>query len=215
MLSRSRKRGADSYLLAQLDKLQKGELEPALHLDVVDGLQYRRNMRRIGQALGKYEKTLDAKDPLAKYRVTLAGGDIQDGYKVFHENGASLCKQCHVIGGNSDQITAGPDLAGIGADKTPEYLLRALVEPSADLAPGYTAVMLTMKDGGTKTGLLMSRTDEAVTIREGDAVRTYNVAEIANQSPPVSSMPPLGTQLPKTELRDLLAYLSSLKTKKR
>jgi quinoprotein glucose dehydrogenase len=165
-LGSMRNRDADGFLLTQLQALEKGELDPALHLDVLDALDGRRNMRRIGQALNAYHKTLDASDPLAPYRVVLTGGDAESGRKVFHENGQALCRQCHVA--NGDQPTAGPNLAGIGGRQPSEYLLRALMAPSADLAPGY----------------------EAAT---------------------VSTMPPIAKTLAKREIRDLLAYLISLK----
>jgi quinoprotein glucose dehydrogenase len=208
-LGSMRTRDADGLLLKKLQALQRGELDPALQFDVLDALSTRSNMRRIGQALNAYRDSLDADDPLASFRVLLAGGDAKAGHRVFHESGTALCQQCHVAKG--DLMTAGPNLTGIGARKSAEYLLRAIIEPSADLAPGYAATTLTLKDGSSKTGFLVATSESSVSIREGEAVHEYAREQIASQTPPVSSMPPIGKTLPKRELRDLLAYLLSLK----
>jgi hypothetical protein len=37
------------------------------------------------------------------------------------------------------------------------------------------------------------------------------VADIATRQPPISSMPPMGLMMTKREVRDLVAYLRSLK----
>ncbi|MFT5131431.1 MAG: quinoprotein glucose dehydrogenase, partial [Rhodothermales bacterium] len=208
-LGNLRKREGDGFLLSQLQALEKGELEPALHLDVLDALKSRSNMRRIGAALKAHEQSLDASDPLAPFRVALTGGDPDAGAEVFHGSGKALCRQCHVAQG--DLMTAGPNLAGIGTRKTAEYLLRAMIDPSADLAPGYAVTTLSFKDGSSKTGFLVAKTDSSVAIKEGEEVHEYPLEQVSAQTPAISSMPPIGETLAKRELRDLLAYLSSLK----
>jgi quinoprotein glucose dehydrogenase len=145
-------------------------------------------------------------DPMS---VALAGGDPERGKAVFYTSGAALCQQCHFIGGGAQ--SAGPNLAGIGKRASPEYLLRALTQPSADIAPGYGAVTLTLRSGESASGFLLSEGDGQLILKVGDEPQTFATADITERSQPISSMPPLGLVLKKQEVRDLVAFLSSLK----
>ena len=64
------------------------------------------------------------------------------------------------------------------------------------------------------TGTLATETPEAVTVRMFDG-KTRRIArtEIANQTAPVSIMPPMLGILQPTEIRDVVAYLASLRTR--
>ena len=65
-------------------------------------------------------------------------------------------------------------------------------------------------DGTSKTGLFVSKTAETIKLKEGQAITGYPMASVKSVSKPVSSMPPMGLILPKSDVRDLIAFLRTL-----
>ena len=60
--------------------------------------------------------------------------------------------------------------------------------------------------------MIASETDTALVIRAPDGVETkVEKSAIAERTPPVSMMPPMGALLNPRELRDVLEYLTTLK----
>ncbi|MCB1065021.1 MAG: c-type cytochrome [Verrucomicrobiae bacterium] len=150
------------------------------------------------------------------YRVCLDGGDKAAGQTIFLTHAAGQCSKCHKVGGTGAE--AGPDLKGVGTRGKPEYLLESLVNPSAIVVPGYGITLVTLKDGESTGGTLVKETAEAITLKLPDPdhagqliERVIPLADIADRQPPISAMPPMGILLKKSELRDVIAYLKSLK----
>ena len=120
------------------------------------------------------------------------------------------CIRCHNAGGKGKQ--AGPELAGIGK-QTPEYLLEAIVAPSAKIAKGFETVMVVRDDGKVVTGTLLAETDQQIVVgdTDGNSV-TIPKTEIDDRSEASqSAMPNMATVLTPREVRDLVAYLLTLK----
>ena len=58
----------------------------------------------------------------------------------------------------------------------------------------------------------MEENDEVVSLKMPDGkIQDIEKTEIASQQPPISGMPPMGLLLNQGEVRDLVAYLSTLK----
>lgn len=143
----------------------------------------------------------------AVFRLSESGGDAKLGEKVFRNQGA--CLQCHKIG--SDGGIQGPDLTKVGERLNPQKLVESLVDPNAEIAPGYGLAAITKKDGQLVMARLTKETPSEVEVVGLDGkVATISRADIATIAPPVSAMPPLGTALQPRDLRDLVAYLKSL-----
>ena len=70
-----------------------------------------------------------------------------------------------------------------------------------------------MKDGKVVSGMLMKQTDTEVVLRNPETKEdtVCKKSDIANMPPVMSTMPPMGAILSKSQIRDLVAYLSSLK----
>jgi putative membrane-bound dehydrogenase-like protein len=199
---------AQTSLRRMMLRLADGTLPPELALDVLEAAQGStdRDTRAIFTA---YSNSKDASDPLAPFRETLHGGDPLNGRRVFETSVAAQCTLCHRIDGPGSNV--GPRLDRIGL-RDPEYLLRALVLPGADIAPGYGFTTLTLRDGETIAGTLLAEDTENALVRLSDATeRTVPLAEIVARTPLVSSMPPMGQVTSRRELRDLLAYLQTLR----
>ena len=143
----------------------------------------------------------------------LYGGDIQAGSNVFLRNQAAECVRCHNAGGQGGEV--GPSLKGIGARLSREQILQALIEPSARIAPGYGTVSLKLDDGQEVTGTLLVENEHELQLKTTDAAEPLKIAlsRIKSRENYPSGMPPMGTLLTKREIRDVVEYLSSLKSK--
>jgi len=137
-------------------------------------------------------------------------GDPERGRQVFA--GSGTCAKCHVVGGQGKAV--GPDLSGVGAKLSPAAFYESILAPSAAISHNYETWTALTDDGRSFTGLLVSRTDEAVVLRAADGVDvtlpTDEVDELVRQ--PISLMPAdLATVLTEQELVDLVAWLGTLK----
>ncbi len=199
---------ASGILLELLEKLPE---QPAgLKLDIIEAASLR-SEAPLKEALAAYEAGLDKSDPLAAFRPALEGGDAARGKEIIFHHGAALCTQCHKIGKTGGE--AGPNLKGIGGRHDAEYILESIVIPNAKLAEGYSAIAVTMKDGTVVAGMLMKDTPEEVVVRNPETKKdtVCKREDIASMPAPMSTMPPMGLILKKTEIRDLVAFLSALK----
>ena len=136
---------------------------------------------------------------------------MASGSKIFFRNSTANCKQCHKVGDRGGD--AGPNLLGLGGRQDSHYILESIVNPGAKLAPGYSPIAVTMKDGTIVSGMLMKETDTEVTVRNPETKKdtVCKKENIATMPAVMSSMPPMGLILNKSQIRDLVAYLSSLK----
>ena len=201
---------AAAILEHDLDELLAGRLRAELALDVIQGSRTR-SEPMFQTKLAAYETALPSNEPLAKFRPVLAGGNVSAGRDIFRTEAKAQCVRCHEAGGDGHQ--AGPVLSGIGKRVTAEYLLESLVEPSRRIAEGFASVRVELKDGEELDGVQLRQTTETLTLRLASGeVRTVPRQLISKQfTSEISSMPPMGDILTLDELRDLLAYLQSLK----
>jgi len=201
---------ADLLVSGWLDQLLSGHVAPELKLELLEAAAKRTNAE-ITAKLAKYEASLDAKDPLAPYRVALAGGNAAEGRKIFFERAEASCLRCHRVHGEGGDV--GPSQDGIGTRQTREYMLESIVLPNAKIAPGFETVIVTTKTGGSVAGILKSETDQELVLNSPeDGLIKVKKADIAKRERGQSGMPEgLGQVLSKRDLRDLIEFLSSLK----
>lgn len=148
---------------------------------------------------------------LAELEPLLAGGDPARGREVFFGKRAA-CSTCHAIQSQGGRV--GPDLSKIASIRTGRDLLEAVVFPSASFARGYEPFLLRTKDGTILDGLIARETADAIYLFTADrAERRVPRSSIdVLQMGRTSIMPQgLDAALPRDELRDLMAYLVSLK----
>ncbi|MEQ1860114.1 MAG: HEAT repeat domain-containing protein [Chthoniobacteraceae bacterium] len=203
---------ADAAIAAQLDRLAAGKLPKQLQLDLLEAAAQRTDAT-VKAKLAAYEETRKADDPLAAWRECLEGGDSKLGREAFYEKAEAACLRCHKVKGEGGDV--GPDLAGFGAKHDREYILRAIIDPSAVIAPGYENVMFTLTDEKTiVAGLLSAEDATSVTIKSLTDSSTQRVekTKIKERITVPSAMPPgLGEVLGKRALRDVVEYLAKLK----
>jgi len=128
--------GADAaaVLMPLAERLAAGTLPPALRADVWVASRARAEPG-FRERVSRHDAALAKDDPLARWRMALAGGDAAKGAEIFRGNAAVQCVRCHKVAG--DGGTVGPLLDGIGGKKPREYLLEAIVSPNRAYAEGY------------------------------------------------------------------------------
>ncbi len=189
-----------------VNQLVSGQLDPALALDVLIAAE---SDSSVATQIAAYQADKDATNPLSPYLETLHGGDPVRGQTVFETSVVAQCTLCHRIGKSGSEV--GPRLNKIG-EKSPEYLLESLVNPGAVVAMGFGITTVTLQDGTVLAGTLLAETEKSTTLKLADGTtKKLPQSTIASRTPAQSAMPPMGALIPKTELRDLLAYLQTLK----
>jgi quinoprotein glucose dehydrogenase len=202
---------ADQILADQLDLLLADKLPPALHLDLLEAASTRA-AESIKTRLAKHEAARKTNDPLARWQECLEGGDAKLGRAIFAEKAEAGCMRCHAVKKEGGDV--GPDLAGIATKYDHAYLLRAVVEPNAEIAAGYENVLVTIANGEVIAGLANKEDAETLTLKSpvDGKPQTVKKSEIKDRQKLPSAMPPaLGDVLGKRALRDLIAYLATLK----
>jgi quinoprotein glucose dehydrogenase len=185
---------AEPVLKQALGRLDKKELPREVALDLLEAAtNYPALKRDIGN------------DAL------LVGGNAEAGRRVFVEKTEVACQRCHALNGIGG--TVGPALDGIGARQPREYLLDSILTPNKAIAKGYENVTVTFVDGSTLTGVVTEQTTLTIGLFTQEAGKLFlRRADLKGATSAPSSMPDgLADALTKTELRDLVEFLASLK----
>ena len=210
--------GGLAKMKSLLADLEAGKIEPALQLDVYEAAKLEPfaadpDISAIIAAMEAKWQAVMVTYPLAPYLIALEGGDAVRGKSVLLNHPAGQCSACHKIadGKGSD---VGPNLKDIGAKKDRKYILEGLVDPQAVVASGYGNIAITLTDGSSVAGQFRSEKDGKVIVRDPEGKETsVPVDKIKERSPVISTMPPMGFILQKSEIRDVVAYLAGLKGK--
>ncbi len=203
---------ADQVLLEWVRKLSKGEVKAEWLLDVITAAQARADvMPEIKSALVAFEKTRKPGDLLAAYSECLEGGDVEMGKDLFMNHIAAQCVRCHRYKDGAGS-TIGPNLKSIGKQKDRRYILESLLNPQAVIAPGYGTIALTLKNGETVAGQFKKEGNGVIEILNAEN-KTIKVPldQVKERSVVISTMPPMMALLKKHEIRNVMAYLETLK----
>ncbi|RYG41786.1 MAG: c-type cytochrome, partial [Chitinophagaceae bacterium] len=191
-----------------LTKMSAGKLSQDILLELGEAIDSSRSPALISK-YKSISKEVSADTLSAAYNVSLFGGDIEKGKRIFFSNQSAQCIRCHSyddMGG-----TAGPRLNGVAARLTRPQLLEALINPGARLAPGFGFVTLELKGGKTVSGILVEENATRITIKgdkQNDVIPKDQVMKRTNAA---SSMPDMKLILSKKEIRDVVSFLHTLK----
>ncbi len=132
-------------------------------------------------------------------------GNVAHGKEVF----GKLCVTCHQRDGVGNQV--GPDLQSV-IEHPPEKLLVNILDPNADVQPGFNAYNCGLANGEELYGLISAETATSVVFKFADgASRTINRKEINTLRSSNLSLMPEGLEqgLSKQDVADLIAYVKS------
>jgi putative heme-binding domain-containing protein len=156
--------------------------------------------------------TADAK-PLPPIATLLQSmGDAAAGKLIFENKGT--CAKCHVVDGEGKEV--GPNLSEIGSKLSKEAIYLSILDPSAGISFNYETSQVVTDEGQIITGIVVSDTDEAITLKTAEAIiRTFPKSEVEEVNRLKTSLMPadLQRQLTAKDLIDVVEYLTTLKKK--
>ena len=149
-------------------------------------------------------------------KEALAKGDAVNGKKVFQLPLAS-CTACHAVDGVRGAVTSvkGPNLSAVAAGLPVDLLVESVLWPARQIKEGYAATTVITKDGRVLSGFAHSEDKTVLRVRDlaTGKIAPVQTANIKQRTSNGTVMPPgLTASLTRAELRDLIKYLSTLKT---
>lgn len=199
----------EKTLDALITKFEKGTLPKEVSLELAEALDSTKSQPLITR-FKDISKKISPDTLMGAYAGSLLGGDPRHGAGIFYQHQAAQCIRCHAVGDYGGN--AGPRLSGVAGRISREQILEALVNPSARLAPGFGTVRLDLKNGKNVSGILQGEDAKTIKVKVGDKPDTTILkSEVTNRVNATSSMPPMRYILTKREIRDVVAFLSTLK----
>ena len=152
--------------------------------------------------------------PREKYRLfaMVHQGDAAAGAKLFAEPGKIACTQCHTTDGTAGK--AGPDLFAIGDKYGRDDLIQQVLEPSANIAVGFSTTVIRTKAGDVFQGIVKQSNEQAIGLMGSDGkLLQIKTADIDQQRTTDQSLMPEGLEgaMSPQQFANLIAYLTSLK----
>ncbi len=193
-----------------IDLLQRIERREILTSDL-EPVQQARLKNHPDQKIAQQARELFTSDPsstvkdiVQRYRGALdLAGDPIKGEAIF----LKICASCHRRGEEGHPI--GPDLATV-IHHSGEKLLANILDPNADIQPGYQVYNCLLESGEVLSGILVGETANSLTIASANGtiriVGRDEIEELKNLN--ISLMPEgLHENLSAQDLADLIALL--------
>ncbi len=209
-LAQMKTSAADEQLSNWCDRLIASQVPLGLQLDLIMAAT-ERGTPELRTKLHKYSAKWRPDFLLAQYRECLEGGDAERGRRIALDRVDLSCNRCHKFDEYGGLV--GPDLSKIGGKQTRWYLLEAIVQPNRSIAKGFESVLITTEEGQVISGVLRSEDADSLQLIKADGTPvTIAKSNIESRTASASAMPAdLAGKLSKSELRDLIEFLSSLK----
>ncbi|MEO1614297.1 MAG: PVC-type heme-binding CxxCH protein [Planctomycetota bacterium] len=209
-LAKSKSASAVAAVSEAVDQYLDGKLDSRVQLNVLEAAEQLLD-GAAAQALQTHREQVATASPLGRWEDSLMGGDVEAGRKLFFEKTELSCVRCHKVDRAGGEV--GPNLTTIGKENDNRYLLEAICLPDAKIAKGYETAVIIDIDGRVHGGILKKETDEFVELILADGSMDRILQDdIEIRRKGNSSMPAdLAKLMTARELRDLVAYLESLK----
>jgi len=197
----------EPWVLALLERVQKGEIAPS-DFDTARRDRLLRHgsksVRVLASAVFKDVTKSSRQSVVEQYRPALKlEGDPARGALVF----TRVCVTCHKYEDKGNEI--GPDLRSV-AEHPPEKILANILDPSADVQPGYHAYSATLQNSEELYGIIAAETANSMVMKLSDgSSRTILRKEITTlRSSNLSLMPDgLESGINLQEMADLIVFL--------
>ncbi len=201
----------DGLLASTLDlaTTSPDKVAPEMWLELVESSRKRKAPLVVAK-LAAFEQTRPTTE-VGPYREARVGGDREEGRKVLQRHPLVQCLRCHKLGEEGADL--GPDLSHVAKGRDRDYLLEAIVRPSARFARGFESVIVTMADGTVHGGMVKEETATSMKVLNPDnQVETLDKTKIKTREAGASGMPDgFADILTRRELRDLVEFMTVLK----
>lgn len=144
------------------------------------------------------------------YMDSLQGRDLEKGKAMY---AATQCLSCHTMQGEGGIV--GPDLTQLGTRFSPQDILVATIDPSAEISDQYAATNIYLKDGSSVVGRIINEDANTYFVSQNpfapNVIREIPKTEVTDTKVSEVSvmMPGMINRLNPEELKDLMAYLVS------
>ncbi len=202
-----------SFALALLDAVSSGQVKrdqlSAFQVRALTGLKNPEVNRRVTANWGRILQSPAEKQALMTTlektfnEAPLWAYSANEGRKHFQK----LCVQCHRIGEEGARI--GPELTGAGKHGI-RYFLENVIDPNAVIGADFQLTTVETKQGDTVSGLILSETASALTLRTTAEQVVVAKADIAKRETSDRSLMPEGLleSLKDRERLELLKFLT-------
>lgn len=141
------------------------------------------------------------------YEAALAlTGSVERGQLTFTKK----CSQCHKFG--MQGFAVGPDITSV-QNKSPNDLLIAIMDPSREAQPTFTAYSVVTKQGLVFNGLIVAESAASITLRKAegkeDIINRSAIEELVSSG---KSLMPDGMEkeLKEQDVADVITFIKSL-----
>ena len=158
---------------------------------------------RAGKLLGQPEDG----DRMKAYEAAKVSLPLKPAPAHGKEVFKNICSTCHRL--DREGHAVGPDLLDIRSQPKESILLHIVV-PDFEIAPGFAASVVELKDGRSLVGIVVSDTPESLTLRQPLAVEeTIPRANIVSLTASDHSLMPPGLEaaMSRQDMADLLSFL--------
>lgn len=130
-------------------------------------------------------------------------GDPAAGERAFDTAG---CRRCHMVQGKGGVL--GPDLSSLGLRMPAAKIRDAILNPSAEIAEGYSTVRISLRDGTRIEGALKNHDNFSLQVLAKDGeYALLDRGEILRIEQPPDSLMPSAPPLAAAQLENILAFL--------
>jgi putative heme-binding domain-containing protein len=139
-------------------------------------------------------------------------GDPARGKALFGDEKKLACARCHAV--EEKQSKIAPTLFAIGDKFGRRELVESILAPSATIAEGYGATIITTTNNDVQSGIVKESTPDMITLATADGqLQHFKVADIRERHASAVSLMPEGLQngLSLQEFADLIEYLGTLR----
>ena len=95
----------------------------------------------------------------------VAKAGVEHGRNLFYQMSGATCSVCHRMEGRGNVFA--PDLSGIGGRADAAFIVRSILEPSAEVTEGFAAQTVTLKSGDEYSGIVLGETGRALRMAVG------------------------------------------------
>ena len=157
----------DTYVVEGYDKIMPKVYEPPILLDREKIMAVISYLQTLGgeadiEAISRFKDKIpeSSKKKIIPWIPPIEVA-APEGEKVFFDETRDVtCSKCHVINGKGSKV--GPELTGIGAVQTPQYLIESILKPSKVIVKGFETMYLITTDGMAYNGIIKSQNDEEI-----------------------------------------------------
>jgi putative heme-binding domain-containing protein len=141
------------------------------------------------------------------------GGNAAQGRSIFFDDAEPAnCGVCHTFQGKGGRV--GPDLSKL-ANKSPDEILRSILQPDTVVDPRYATISITTRDGQQYIGVKRDETKDLIRMYDSSSMppvsRSFLKSDVVKTETLKGSVMPkdYGEKYSKKDLLDLVTYIKA------